>query len=91
MAIQTLRVDTSGVNAPTQSWLSLNNQAYGNPTMQFVFDTPIAPAGTTINQCGRVLFNEYHVEGGTSGPSSYFPQECLSGPMTPQELSLIHI
>jgi hypothetical protein len=85
MAIQTLRVDTSGVNAPTQSWLSLNNSAFNNPTMQFVFDTPIAPAGTTINQCGRVLFNEYHVEGGSSGPGSYFPQECLSGPMTPQE------
>jgi len=37
------------------------------PVMQFVFDTPIAPAGQTINQCGRVLYNEYHVENPQNG------------------------
>jgi hypothetical protein len=85
MALDTLRVDTTGVIAPTQSWLSLNNAQYNNPTMQFVFDTPIAPSGQTINQCGRVLFNEYHVEGGSSSPSTSFPSECPAGAMTPQE------
>jgi hypothetical protein len=86
MALDTLRVDTNGVIAPTQSWLALNDPP-SNPVMQFVFDTPLAtPANPTPNQCGRVLFNEYHVEGGTSSPSTSFPSECTGGTaMTPQE------
>ena len=84
MAINTLRVDTKGVIAPTQDWLDLNNATFNNPTMQFVFDTPIGPPATT-NQCGRVLFNEYHVEGNSSSPSQAFPSECVAGAMTPQE------
>jgi hypothetical protein len=85
MALDTLRVDTKGVNAPTRSWLTLNNSSYNNPVMQFVFDTPVAPAGQTVNQCGRVLFNEYHVEGNTSSPAQPFPTECVPGAMTAQE------
>jgi len=84
IAVNTLRVDFNGVNPPTQSWLTLD--ITGNPVMQFVFNTPIAPAGQTINQCGRVLYNEYHVEGGTSSPADTFPNECSpSATMTPQE------
>ena len=84
IAINTLRRDTKGVIAPTESWLTLNNATYGNPMMQMVFNTPIAAP----KQCGRVLFNEYHVE--TTNPSASqnvaFPQECASGTtMTPQE------
>jgi hypothetical protein len=85
MVLDTLRQDLNGVIAPTQSWLTLNDAAAGNPVMQFVFDTPIAPVGQTVNQCGRVLFNEYHVENGSSSPTKYFPTECGSGAMTPQE------
>lgn len=90
MELNTLRIDQTGVIAPTQSWLTLNDSVYGNPVMQFVFDTPIAPAGQTVNQCGRVLFNEYHVENplnGSSVPSgTIFPGECnTSAAMTPQE------
>jgi len=81
MSISTLRKDTNGVIPPTQSWLTLNNSTYDNPVMQFVFDTPIGAP----NQCGRVLYNEYHVENGTSSPSDSFPSECSSGAMTPQE------
>ncbi len=87
IAVSTLRKDLNGVIAPTQAWLTLNNATYGNPVMQFVFDTPI---GSTANQCGRVLFNEYHVENPVTSPAGdAFPSECLSGgvtpPMTPQE------
>ena len=91
MQLNTLRVDQTGVIAPTQSWLTLNQTFAGvvNPVMQFVFDTPILPAGQTGNQCGRVLFNEYHVENPPSGsvPSgTIFPNECnLNAAMTPQE------
>ena len=84
MAISTLRHDFNGVIPPTQSWLRLNNASYGNPVQQFVFN---APVGTTVNQCGRVLFNEYHVEDPPTSPTDkVFPSECsLTAPMTPQE------
>jgi hypothetical protein len=86
MALNTVRQNLNGVVAPTQSWLTLNDPAAGNPVMQMVFDTPIAPAGQTINQCGRVLYNEYHVESGSSTPSQQFPAECtVTAAMTPQE------
>jgi hypothetical protein len=85
MDLATLRKDTNGVVAPTQSWLTLNNPNFGNPVMQFVFDTPIPQTGQTVNQCGRVLYNEYHVEGGSSNASQAFPIECVAGAMTPQE------
>ena len=81
IAINTLKHDTNGVIAPTQLWLSLN--ATNSPVMQFVFDTPIAAQ----NQCGRVLYNEYHVESNSASASQNvaFPQECNTGTMTPQE------
>jgi len=88
MPISTLRHDLNGVIAPTQSWLALNAGPADdpNPVMQFVFDTPIAPAGTTVNQCGRVLFNEYHVENPPTSPAGKdFPAECSTAAMTPQE------
>jgi hypothetical protein len=83
MDLDTLRIDQTGVIAPTQSWLTLNQSMGGvaNPVIQFVFDTPI---GAT-NQCGRVLYNEYHVENGSSSPTTYFHTECSAGAMTPQE------
>jgi Abnormal spindle-like microcephaly-assoc'd, ASPM-SPD-2-Hydin len=88
IGIQTIKHDMDGVIAPTQSWLTLND-ALGTdttPVMQFVFDTPIAAAGSTVNQCGRVLYNEYHVEGGTSSPTTPFPTECSSTTtLNPQE------
>ncbi|MDP9051958.1 MAG: choice-of-anchor D domain-containing protein [Acidobacteriota bacterium] len=87
MALNTLRHDLNGVIAPTRSWLTLNTGTAKdpNPVMQLVFDTPIPPAGLVVNQCGRVLFNEYHVESGNSSPNVTFPAECDNGPMTPQE------
>ena len=81
MPIQTIRKDFNGVNPPTQSWITLNNTAASDPVMQFVFDTPIAQP----NQCGKVLYNEYHVENGSSSPTQSFPRECSAGSMTPQE------
>ena len=83
IAISTIKHDFNGVIAPTQSWLTLNDTAAKNPVMQFVFD---APVGVTTNQCGRVLFNEYHVENPTVSPANKaFPTECSAAAMTPQE------
>ena len=73
-----------GVIAPTQSWLTLNQSLSPDaiPVMQLTFDTPIG----AMNQCGRVLYNEYHVENPTLvSDGRAFPNECPNTPMTPQE------
>ncbi|MFZ2023818.1 MAG: Ig-like domain-containing protein [Terracidiphilus sp.] len=76
--ISTLRSDVSQVIAPTQSWLSLNSGSFagqtGIPVMQLTFNTPVgAPAA---GQCGRVMFNDYHVIAPTGQRA--FPAECPS-------------
>jgi hypothetical protein len=74
------RNDLASIIPPTQSWATLNSS---NDIMQMTFNAPVgAPAA---NQCGRVLFNEYHVYP-PRGSGTIFPAECgASAPMTPQE------
>jgi hypothetical protein len=80
--ISTLRHDIDSVIPPTQSWLTLNDSADGNPVMQLTFNAPVnAPAA---KQCGRVLFNEYHVKD-LNGTGKTYPSECPTGPMNAQE------
>jgi hypothetical protein len=77
--LQVLRHDINGVNAPAQSWMTIQTPPV---TMHYTFNTPVgAPSG---QQCGRVLFDDFHVEN-TSATGDIFPAECTSGPMTPQE------
>ena len=82
--ISTLRHDINSVIPPTQSWLTLNDPTDNNPIMYFTFNAPVgAPAA---NQCGRVLFNEYHVTNlNLAGVGARFPTECPAGPMNAQE------
>jgi hypothetical protein len=80
--ISTLRHDIDSIIPPTQSWLTLNDTADGNPVMQLTFNTPVsAPAA---QQCGRVMFNEYHVKN-LDGAGVSYPGECPTGPMNAQE------
>lgn len=83
IGVQAVKKDTNGVNPPSQIWLTLDNASAGNPVQQFTWDTPL----TGTNQCGRVLFNEYHVESSNSSTASkaIFPAECSDAPMTSQE------
>ena len=78
LPLSSLRVDQDGVISPTQSWLTASNTV-----MQFTFNTPVGAAPD--QQCGRVLFNEYHVEEVSGYPRIQFPNECAAGTMTPQE------
>ena len=81
--ISSLRQDFNGVNLPAQSWLTLNDATAENPVMQFTFDTLVGP---TANQCGRVLYSDYHVIQASSPSGTPFPIECPSSTaMTPQE------
>jgi len=76
--ISNLRTDVGTVNAPSQSWVTLNSGTYGgqvgNPVMQMTFNVPFgAPAAS---QCGRVMFNDYHVI--TPTGTGIYPKECPS-------------
>ncbi|MGO8760319.1 MAG: Ig-like domain repeat protein [Terracidiphilus sp.] len=76
--ISTLRTDVSAVIPPTQSWLTLNSGSYagqsGNPVMQMTFNAPVGAAAA--NQCGRVMFNDYHVINVSISAGTVFPDEC---------------
>jgi len=78
--ISTLRTDVSAVIPPTQSWLTLNSGSYagqtGNPVMQMTFNAPVA--APLASQCGRVMFNDYHVINLATVSNAVFPSECAA-------------
>jgi hypothetical protein len=77
-----IRHDHDGPVPPSQSWMTIKNPA---ANVHYTFNTPVgAPAA---NQCGRVLFDDFHVENTSfaTGNGSVFPAECLAGTMTDQE------
>jgi hypothetical protein len=49
----------------------------------YTFNTPVGPP--SANQCGRVLFSDFHVTGSDGLKSGKFPSECSNDPLTPQE------
>ena len=69
----TLRHDMDGVIPPSQAWLNLNDAFDNNPVMQMTFNAPVGAAAD--EQCGRVLFNEYHVIDQLILPAA-FPTVC---------------
>jgi hypothetical protein len=95
--ISTLRTDVSSVISPTQSWVTLNSGSYtgqtGNPVMQMTFNAPVG--AVAASQCGRVMYNDYHVYNGSNSGAMYNPllpngqtfTGCSQQPhtMTPQE------
>ncbi len=80
-----LRQDFSGVNPPSQLWLSVNDPALGTVPLQYSFDTPVG--APPLMQLGTVLYNDYHVEDALDNPTTgkTFPSECPASPMTGQE------
>ena len=77
--IKSIRKDMNGVVAPAQSWISISTPA---AVMHYTFNTPIGASSS--QQCGRVLYDDFHVEEGLGGGTT-FPAECTAGAMTPQE------
>jgi hypothetical protein len=78
--LQVIRHDYNGAVAPSQSWMTIKNPA--NTSVHYTFNTPVGKPADS--QCGRVLFDDYHVENASSGGKT-FPNECSNTPMTPQE------
>lgn len=84
--ISVLRTDVGSVNAPAQDWVQLNNGTYPNgsgtvtitnsPPMQMTFNVPFgSPAAS---QCGRVMYNDYHVVNANDNTNIIYPKECPS-------------
>jgi hypothetical protein len=81
--LQVLRHDQNGPIAPAQSWMTINDSVFPGANVHYTFNTPVgAPAA---QQCGRVLFDDFHVENVGDSLGQYFPDECAAGPTTAQE------
>lgn len=89
-------VDTAGVVPPTRTWVQMANSTpitSRSPTAELIFDTPIAPSGSGVNQCGRVLYDDFDVVAASSGAgsSSTYPNECPGySPYSPQQQLLVY-
>lgn len=95
----TASLATSGIVAPAQRWIytdttstvfhASDTDPARNAPMHYTFNTPWgAPAA---NQCGRVLFSDFHVTTGTNTGNKVFPAECNSSALTSQEKILAYM
>jgi hypothetical protein len=81
--LTTLRTDVASVNPPAQDWLTLNTGSYtgqgsSTPVMQMTFNVPFGANVPASSQCGRVMYNDYHVITATSNGGIIYPKECPS-------------
>ena len=94
MPINTLRTDFTGVVAPIAALGPASEEPAGSRgftwPMHYTFDTPVG--NTPATQCGRALFDDFHVENAGNNTGITFPAECLVNgalpAMTPQEKML---
>jgi hypothetical protein len=83
--ITTVRNDLSAINNPPgQRWVYglAGGGTVENTPFQYTFNTPTA--ATPANQCGRVLFSDFHVINASAGAATW-PAYCAVTPMSPQE------
>lgn len=88
-------VSTSGAISPAQRWIyTAAGSTYdpagspGEAPLHYTFNTPWgSPAA---NQCGRVLFSDFHVTVGNTS-DLVFPAECDNDPLTSQEKVLAYM
>jgi hypothetical protein len=82
IAITDGRHDVNAVNAPSQQFIYVPNQS---AVLQYGFYTPVNVPPS--QQCGRVIYNDFHVSGGISTGLT-FPNECNAAGLTSQEKAL---
>jgi hypothetical protein len=76
--------DVPSVNAATtRQWITADPSVSANTVLHLTFDTPLN--AEPKDQCGRVLYHDFHVEEVNLDYPQVFPQECVPGPMTAQE------
>jgi hypothetical protein len=81
--VNVVRNDLDGVVAPSQRWMYSQAPDPAFPVLHYTFNTPVGVSSS--QQCGRVVFSDFHVEDATDNSSTTFPKECSNTPMTPQE------
>ncbi|MFO0572498.1 MAG: hypothetical protein U1A78_00725 [Polyangia bacterium] len=77
--VNTVRHDFDAVIAPSQRWVygTDNGKANGKVIpLHYTFNTPVG--AMPANQCGRVMFSDFHVNTGATGTGT-FPGECKLG------------
>jgi hypothetical protein len=84
MPVSVLRNDFMAVTATQgQQWLYMQAPNPASFPAHYTFNTPVG--ATAQNQCGRVVFSDFHVENSAGSKGIVFPSECTAGPLTPQE------
>lgn len=73
------RIDVTGT-PKAQVWINSDSP---KSAQHFTFNAPLdkPPA----EQCGKVIYSDFHVVGSEDFGLVYFPNECTDGPLTPQE------
>ena len=80
--INTVRHDLDAVIPPAQRWVYGTAGTTSGVPFQYTFNTPTT--ASPANQCGRVLFSDFHVIDASAGGATW-PSQCSVTPMTPQE------
>src|SRR5262249_18373446 len=81
--LQVIRHDHDGPVAPSQSWMTIDDINFFGANVHYTFNTPVGVPAS--QQCGRVLYDDFHVENVGDSKGMLFPTECAAGPMTAQE------
>jgi len=81
------KFDATIAHAPGLRWIYGTRSSSQETLFHYTFNTPIGSAED--QQCGKVLFSDFHVEEPKLGLTQlYFPAECVNDAMTPQDLAL---
>jgi hypothetical protein len=91
---------TSGIIGPAQRWIytdttstvfnpASDTDPARNAPMHYTFNTPWG--AQPANQCGRVLFSDFHVSTGSNTGNKVFPAECNANALTAQEKVLAYM
>jgi hypothetical protein len=76
------RHDVNMVLLQSTDWIQGADPTDKTPMLlHYTFDTPV---GQT-NQCGHVIYSDFHVANTASSPATVFPAECDAAPLTAQE------
>jgi hypothetical protein len=93
LGIRESRHNTTGVGMHSTRWLYGDVPQSMPPAsvQHFTFNTPYGPppiAESGMNQCGRVVFSDFHVTAGATNGQDEFPGACVMGPLSAQEKAL---